>query len=290
MERELFVLLIGVLNSIEPAWHRPPKARFRDRDIVLVFLWCALHDRPISWGCQRRHWPAHDRTRPLPSGSTMSRRLDSPSVLALLESIRLALAVPSLTHHDLLMIDGKPMVVSGHSSDPEAHCGRAGSGLARGYKAGCIADCPGNVLVYEVRPMNVSEVTVARGLLERLPERPGMTLLADGNYDCNDLYDLAAAKGVRMIAAPRRKVTKGRGHHRHSQHRLEAIAIRQADPDVLARRRLIEGHFGTLGNRVGGLAPLPNYVRRLKRVTRWFAAKLIIDALHRLARYRAQPA
>jgi hypothetical protein len=284
MERELFALLIEVLNSLEAARKRPPKARFADRHIVLVFLWAVLHDRPVSWACQRRNWPAHDRTRLLPSGSTMSRRLRSAAVLDLIEALRARLHVPVLNHHDLLMLDAKPSPVSGHSADPEARCGRASAGMARGYKAHCIADSAGNKRVFEVVPMNISEVTMAKLLLQRLPESPGMVLLADGNYDCNELYDLAAAKGVQLIAAPRKKVTKGLGHTRHSPHRLRAMSIRTGTPGVLERRRWIEGQFGTLGNVVGGLSPLPNHVRRLHRVKRWFTGKLIVDALHRRQR------
>lgn len=43
--------------------------------IVRVYLWAALHDRPVSWACRPSAWD--DRTRPkaLPNQSTMSRRL-----------------------------------------------------------------------------------------------------------------------------------------------------------------------------------------------------------------------
>ena len=284
MERELFVLIGAALAALPEARRRPAKARFTDRGIVLTFLWAVLHDRPVDRACRRRNWPAHDRTRPLPSGSTMSRRLRSRAVLGLLERLRVALRVPVIRRADPPLLDAKPVVISAHGSDPDSRFGRAGGGMARGYKLHCVNDSAGNPQVFEVTPMNAAEPVVARRLLERLPSRPGATMLADGNYDANDLYDLAAARGVRLVTAPKRKNARGLGHCRQSPHRLEAIALRQADPEVMEPRRLIEGHFGTMGNVVGGLSPLPNHVRRLHRVDRWVRGKLIIDAAHRLRR------
>jgi hypothetical protein len=290
MERELFVLLISILDTLPESRHRPAKARFTDRDILLVWLWATLHDRPIDWACKRQNWPWHDRTRPLPSGSTMSRRLRTESVTTLGARALEALRVPVHERPDQRLMDAKPLQISGNSVDPDARCGRACGMMAKGYKLHSIADLAGNQRVYEVTPLNVHEARVARVLLERLPMTPGGTLLADGNYDWNDLYDLAAARGVQFIAAPRRKLALALGHHRHSPHRLRAIRLRKRRPGVLDQRRRIEGHFGTMGNVIGGLAPLPNHVRGLTRVRRWVTAKLIVDALHRLRRYRSKAA
>lgn len=284
MERELFVLLISILDTLPESRHRPAKARFTDRDIILVWLWAALHDRPIDWACKRQNWPWHDRKRPLPSGSTMSRRLRTESVRRLGQRVLEALRVPSTDPRPLLLMDGKPLPVSGISADRDVRYGRACGVMARGYKLHSITDLAGNHRVFEVMPLNVNEVKVAKTLLARLPMTPNTRMLADGNYDCNSLYDLAAARGVQLIAARRRKNARGMGHHHHSRHRLRAIRLRERNPSVLSRRRLIEGHFGTMGNVVGGLAPLPNHVRGLDRVSRWVTAKLIIDALHRLRR------
>ena len=101
---------------------------------------------------------------------------------------------------------------------------------------------------------------------------------------------MAGQRGVQLIAARRYKKAKGLGHHRHSPHRLVALDMQQRDPKILEPRRRIEGHFGTMGNVIGGLAPLPNAVRGLPRVKRWVTAKLLIDALHRLRRTRLQAA
>ena len=38
------------------------------------------------------------------------------------------------------------------------------------------------------------------------------------------------------------------------------------------------GHAGNAGSFGGGLGPLPNWVRRLDRVTKWVWCKLLINA------------
>ncbi|MEM8494480.1 MAG: hypothetical protein AAF663_03725 [Planctomycetota bacterium] len=73
-------------------------------------------------------------------------------------------------------------------------------------------------------------------------------------------------------------------HQRHSPHRITGHQMRLADPTLLAPRRRIEGQFGTQGNTIGGLGPLPNHIRRLHRVKRWVSGKLLIDAAHRYHR------
>ena len=286
MERNIFALLASALDGLEGAWARPSKATFTDRDIVLTFFWGVLHDRSVDWACRRGNWPFHDRKRALPSGPTMSRRLREPSVLALIDATRVALrAIRAEDDRATANLDAKPVTVSGHSQDKSAGYGRAGRIFTRGYKLHDIADPAGNVEVYEVLSLKVSEQAAARGLLAGYtPRRPGVTLLADANYDSSELYDLAAERGVQLVAGKRYKHAKGLGHVYQSPHRLKGLAMQARDPRVLEPRRRIEGQFGTMGNVVGGLAPLPNFVRGLTRVRRWIAAKLAIDAAHRFRR------
>ena len=297
MERELFALFIEAIDAMPQARRRPPKARYTDRDIVLVWLWAVLHDRPIDWACRREHWPWHDRKRGLPSGSTMSRRLRDPAIETLVLAVLDALRVPVEADHDgeapAFIIDGKPLTVSGNSADRDAGFGRACGVMGKGYKLHQIIDMAQNTVVFAVFPLNVSEQTVAMELIEQLGERVASTgdgapptVLADGNYDTNNLYEAAAAHGLRWLAAWRRPWSKGLGHRRHSEHRVRAIALQCADRSVLAPRRRIESSFGTLGNVVGGLGPLPNAVRGLPRVRRWVAGKLVIAAIHRVRRRR----
>jgi len=288
MERELFALLLSALDELDDARHRPRKCQYTDRDILVVLLWAVLHDRPIDWACKRKNWPTHDRTRPLPSGATMSRRLRTESVVDLL--LRWLLAVNLVCDDGPLILDAKALAVAWHSADLDAGIGRGVGQLSKGYKLHAIVDRDGNLRAFVVFPLNISEQAAAEHLIDQLPQEDGRVLLADANYDSNRLYDCAAEKGIQLLAERRYKLAKGLGHCRHSPHRLEALRQMEADAGLLGERRLIEGCFGTLGNIVGGLSGLPNWVRSLGRVERWVITKLIIDAAHRRKRTHANAA
>lgn len=290
MERELFVLFLSVLSGVADARHRPRKCSFTDRDIVSVWVWAVLHERAVSWAVKRVNWPWHDRVRKLPSDATMCRRLRSPSVALLLCRVMLALRVRSEDQSLLLILDAKPLPVSGHSEDPDVGFGRASSSLAKGYKLHAVMDFTGNCYARVLAPMNASESTVAHKLLAQLSVPEGTMVLADGAYDSNELYDTAGRLGLRLVARKRYVKAKGLGHQYQSPYRLQALTLQREQPELMAQRRRIETHFGTLGNVLGGLSPLPNHVRRHRRVTRWIDGKLLIDALHRLRRQQKKTA
>ena len=68
MEYQLWLSIIAVLSALD----KPRSAArfdFSDEDIVKVFYWCVIHDRPVSWACQSRNWPLHCRRRALPHRS-----------------------------------------------------------------------------------------------------------------------------------------------------------------------------------------------------------------------------
>ena len=118
------------------AGRRMPKVRVRYSDalILLVLLWSGLHDRPLSWGCDPRNWKS-TRVKParLPSDSTVSRRLRSPRIMALMQFIEADLrgsAPPKLWK----ILDGKCLLIGRCSKDPDARAGPAGRGLGFGYK------------------------------------------------------------------------------------------------------------------------------------------------------------
>ena len=75
MERELW----SVLYQLAKAWDRPSwwtAEVYQDYEIVAVYCWAVLHERPTSWACDPRNWP--EGLWPagrLPSQSTMSQRL-----------------------------------------------------------------------------------------------------------------------------------------------------------------------------------------------------------------------
>ena len=75
MERELWPRLYHLVMEVGQTL-RLTDVTYQPHIIVLVFLWAALHDRPVSWACDERNW-ATTTLRPatLPDPSTLSRRL-----------------------------------------------------------------------------------------------------------------------------------------------------------------------------------------------------------------------
>src|SRR5829696_10150878 len=71
MERELWDQLYSIVVRLDKFY---TKGFFRAAEIVMVFLWAVIHDRPTSWACERRNWVVTPPSG-LPSQSTMSRRL-----------------------------------------------------------------------------------------------------------------------------------------------------------------------------------------------------------------------
>ena len=269
-----------------------PGTTYPDWVIVLVLLWAAIHDRPVSWACEVRHWAGAGRgrrPRRLPSASTMSRRLRTVGVLGLLQRVlaRLGgLVPPALVRR----VDGKPLPVGGFSKDRDARWGRAVDHKARGYKlflvwgAGVVPDA------WKLGPMNEAEQAAARDLVPRLPT--GGYLLGDGLYDSNPLHGVCDAHGVQLVA-PRKQPGAGLAHCDHEPGRLRSIALLEtaapgdlpaAAPAPFARalydrRGDIERDLGGWCSFAGGLQPLPSWVRTPHRVAYWSAAKLVINGL-----------
>ena len=131
MEGELWKELYRAVRAVGKA-QGPKRRDYSDADIVLVFLWAVLHDRPRSWALDRRHWRGERLRPPLPAGSTLSERLRTPGVQQLLrqtEALWRPAAAPRRTN---FWIDAKPLPVGGCSQDRDARPGWAAGGLARG--------------------------------------------------------------------------------------------------------------------------------------------------------------
>jgi len=276
MERELWPRLYRALRAVahdvcQKAVTYPPWV------IVAVALWAALHDRPISWACQERHW-AGTALRParLPSGPTMSRRLRGLAVGCLLRALQDRLGGP-LPAGLALIIDGKPLPVGGASKDQEARVGHGAGRLAKGYKLYAVWGRRAIPEAWRVEALNVDETAVAPELIRRLSG--GGYLVGDVRYDSNALYDVAAAAGFQLVAPGSRKAT-GRGHCYQSPHRRHGreLLSRPFGRELLASRRTIERAFGSATSFGGGLAPLPSWVRGRDRVELWVWAKLLINA------------
>jgi hypothetical protein len=252
----------------------PKGVRFSDMWIALVHLWSVLSDRPLSWACRAKNWPEEFVHFTPPSPTTMSRRLQSTSVLSLLDLALRRLNPPpaSGTAH---WVDGKPLAVGGATRDPDARAGRGAGMMAKGYKLHAMVACTDVLRGWAVEPLNVSEPKVA---LRFVPQLEGPCyLVGDHLFDWRVLYDAAGERAVQLLVSPERNGSPVPGVRHQSPYRLIGLKLaHQPRGQKLLRERFgIDRFFGQLGNSGGGMGPLPNWVRRLHRVRRWVAGKLI---------------
>lgn len=178
------------------------------------------------------------------------------------------------------IVDGKPLLVGSYSKDPDAAWGRGRRGWAKGYKFHALYGSGSVPLSWEVTPLNEPEPLVAARLIPSMRGGGGY-VLGDKSYDSNPLHDIALSAGCQLLAE-RKRPQAGLGHRPHSPGRLRSIALLQQDfgKSLYAFRDDIERRFGWLTNHGGGLAPLPNWVRRLHRVTQWIQGKLLVHATY----------
>ena len=215
MERELWLLLYHMALSCD----KLTKARYRPAVIVGVYGWAVVHDRPVSWACQRRNWPEALFAEPcfcLPSQATMSRRLRSADIEQLLDEASWQLT-EAWVFCWVKIIDAKPLPIGGFSKDGDARWGRGVKALAKGYKFYAIWGAGPMPLVWGLAAMNVSESAMARRMLALL--EGGGYLLGDSLYDSNPLHVLASQHGHQLVV-PRKKPGTGLGHRRHAPQRL----------------------------------------------------------------------
>jgi hypothetical protein len=208
----------------------------------------------------------------------MSRRLQTTEVQKLLADMEQQLA--TLTGGLVMLIDGKPLLVGSHSKDTDAKWGHARRGWAKGYKFHAVYGAGNIPVAWEVTPLNEAEPEVAARLISSI-RRGGGYILGDSSYDSNPLHDTAHAVGCQLVAQ-RKRPHSSLGHRRHSPGRLRSIALLRQEfgQKLYAFREQVERNFGWLTNHGGGLAPLPNWVRRIVRVRQWVQAKLLFHAMY----------
>jgi hypothetical protein len=284
MEHQLFKAIVAIVCSLDNPV-TPARFDFSDQDIVLVYYWSVICDRPTSWACQRRHWPLPLRKRPLPSPATMSRRLNSPAVAALLERLERRVIAPKEPGL-YWMLDGKPLPIGGCSKDRQAGYGVAAGGTkAKGYKLHALAGANGSLAQWRVTPMNKDERVMAERMLKAAPPEVHGYIVADANYDSNRLHAICDQRGSLQLVTPRRYgPKKGTGHRQQTVGRLRSIALTENPYPAFGKRLLkdrttIERKYGNLTNWGGGLSGLPAWVRTHRRVRRWVQAKLVLVAL-----------
>lgn len=287
MEHQLWKAILAELKAIGKRRRRTSEA-YGDDDIVKAWLWAVPHDRPTSWACDRRNWPAYERHRPRPSPSTMSRRLRGEPVRRLLEELETRALRPRGLVSLVWAVDGKPLPIGGCAKDRQAGYGRAAAAKAKGYKLHALVGSDETVAAWRVAPMNKDEREMARRMLSRAGVKG--YLPADSNYDSNPLHGLCGRKGdLQLVAPPRYGFRAGRGHRRQTPGRLRSIALLSNPLSPFGRelhgdRGRIERYYGNLTNWGGGLVGLPPWVRTHRRVRRWVQAKLILSALRRRIR------
>lgn len=275
---------------------------YSDSLIALIYFLGVLRGRSPRWACDRRNWPLWMRRLDAPSYSQFLRRLATRSVRLLVVQVNVELRdqLPRSTTEKFC--DGKPLAVGGCSKDPDARRGRLPSARrgercwGRGYRLHLIVDAAcGAIDAFTITGLDAGEPTVMRRLVASgAADLRGVLLRGDSGYDSNRLYADVAAAGGRLVAS-RKRPGSGLGHHRHHPDRLRAIAeLEQADDDGRQgqpaltehkRHRIrVEQTLAHLTNLPGGLAPLPNFVRRRHRVAMWVLAKVTLYHLYLVLR------
>jgi hypothetical protein len=290
MEHQLWKAIVALLRELDKA-PTPARRRFGDRDVAAVYSWSVLHDRPACWACDRRHWPPPLRHRALPSPATLSRRLRTASVVALLDALQRRVTAPKRPGL-FWMIDGKPLPTGGCSKDRQAGYGRSAGGKAKGYKIHALIGPDGSVAEWRLAPMNKDERVMAERLLKAAPAEVLGYVAADANYDSNDLHRLCDTHGARQLVTPRRYGPgRGTGHRQQAAGRLRSIALTEAPVPALGQRLLrdrseIERQFGNLVNWAAGLSGLRGWGRPHRRVRGWVQAKVVLARLKRDGKIR----
>jgi hypothetical protein len=274
MERELWRTLYLLALQLDNPWGR---WRYSTAEVLAVYFWAVVHDRPTCWATCPQHWPNELRPVWLIPQSTLSRRLRRPETVELMTAVEQHLvALLALGQYLVHIIDAKALAVSKVSKDPDAGYGRGAGTHQNGYKLYAIWSGGPMPVAWGLAPMNVSEKTMARRLIPTLPG--GGYLLGDPEYDANPLYDLATEAGFQLVAKKRKDRGRGGlGHRRQSPSRLRSMELLKTKfgRELFNQRNAIECRFGTMTCTGGGLAPLPAWVRRFNRVRNWVQAKII---------------
>lgn len=310
----------GIWSIVREAIDRAIKAvprhgrrpRFNDQLIVRMLFWAVWHDRSLSWACDREHYNSLFRPRKLPSISRFGRRVKSPRVQKVLQLVHEDLATrgTACPYELLSYLDGKPVLVSPVSKDPDAKRGKACGGFAKGYKLHAFINEHRRIVLWSVTSLNTDEKLVAQELSQYLPpggcvdQTPaGLALeaplsLADSNYDSANLHKAFAEKGRRLLTPLRgEKFVGAEGRSPKTlaamgPERREMIDLWKNHPElvryVLKGRNNAEGTFSVL-SLACGLDRLPGFVRRLFRVTRWIGCKIILYHARLLTQEAAEP-
>lgn len=279
MNKDVWMILRNAIRSADRSIPQLGRRRlYSDRLIVKMYFLSVAHDRTRCWACQRSNLSPLIRCRQPPSVSQFCKRLKTARVIAMIERVNQRLAA-SQEPVALVFIDGKALPISESSKDPDARTGRGNGRFSRGFKLHALCDSSNRIRAFRVTPMNEGEPTVAREhLVQHVP--PGALVLADGNYDGRKLYTAIGERGATLLTPQKRNHRTEAAFHNTSSERRAAMERWRDEPEqtraLYAKRGQIERIFSALTCFGGGLAPLPSWVRRIDRVTRWVTAKIAI--------------
>jgi hypothetical protein len=253
MERELWKSVYRFVSQVGAKSHQKYK-QIPSWMILATMLWAALHDRPVSWACDCANW-ATTKLRPprLPSAATMSRRVDGVAVGLVWRAVQERMRAAGVPASLLTILDGKALPVGGCTKDPDARYGRGAGTMAKGYKLHTIWSANGMPEAWEVTPLNAAETTVARRLIAQLHGAGYLT--ADGNYDVNELFDLAWERGYQLVTPPP-KAPPGRRRHRPQRLRITELMAHPRGQDLYRLRIGISEALGNASSH-GGRRPRP---------------------------------
>lgn len=282
MERQLWEAIVQILIEIDKP-RLSGNFQFSISEILRVWFWSVVHDRPVSWATRLENWPPDLVHIAIPSNSTISRRLRSSAVVRTLRCIELRVIAPKDSSQLVWMIDGKPLPIGGCSKDRQSGYGRAANSMARGYKLHALIGKNGEIAQWRVAPMNKDERTMAKRMVKA--SKVVGYIVGDKNYDSNPLHQICDQTGrLQLVARRRNGPHRGLAKGRHAAGRLRSKEMLE-DPypyfanDLMRQRNTIERFFGNLCNWGGGLACLPSWVRTWPRVHRWVQAKLILSRI-----------
>ena len=254
MELERWAELSAAVSAIAVGWERRARDCHATALIVRVYLWAALFDRPISWACDARNWRPATRPAVLPDQSTMSRRARRKDFMAFLERVGERMNGKDAAPGPVMAVDGKPLELPNHTSDPDATWSRGVSRTSVGYKIHAIDS--GNPMpdAFAITTLNTCEKRMAARMVNRLAPGPAGFgyILGDAHYDASWLFDHCHGHGLQLVC-PRAKPGTGRGHHYRSPHRVRAIDMLESPAgvnpfgaDLYDRRTDVERAFAGL--------------------------------------------
>src|SRR5687768_9013747 len=186
MELELWAETSAAISAVAADFERHKRDRYSTALIVRVYHWACLHDRPVSWACKPANWTPSVRPAALPDQSTMSRRTRRADFWPFLERVGCRMngkVDPALVK----VVDGKPLELPNHTTDPDATWSRGVSRTSVGYKLHAIFS--GNPMpdAFAITTLNTCEKQMAARLITRV-EGCGY-LLGDAHYDASWLFD-----------------------------------------------------------------------------------------------------